>query len=370
MATRCRALAAVVALLGWSALALQLALTIQLIVGHGGSVPFAIWRWIGYFTITTNLLVATALTAWAMTPRGPISGFFASASVQSMATMSIVIVSLIYNLLLRRQWQPQGWQWLTDVTLHDVMPLLFWWLAVPKASLQWRDIGVWQRYPAAYFVYALLRGAVDGRYPYPFIDVTTLGYARVLVNALIVLLAFVVAAALLVTLGRWQARRSTRSLLTWDQRNVARFSATTIRRSQHVDTHHLTNPARRPLVDWRHHAEWAFLAIQWLAVVLVGEDDRLIAELRIEFGQCIDHAVTIGRVDAYIQRHVLAAQGLAQRHAGRCENRAERHTRPAAGDAVITGLHSDTWQRRQHGSIERKRMTDLAANANLGGGGG
>jgi hypothetical protein len=211
VATRYRTLAALFALLGWCALALQLALTIQLIVGHGGSAPFALWRWIGYFTITTNLLVATALTAWAMTPCGPISGFFASPGVQSMVAMSIIIVSLVYNLLLRGLWRPQGWQWLADVTLHDAMPLLFvvhWWLAVPKASLQWRDIGLWQMYPAAYFVYALLRGAMDGWYPYPFVDVTTLGYARVLVNALIVLLAFVVVAAMLMTLGRWQARRS------------------------------------------------------------------------------------------------------------------------------------------------------------------
>ncbi len=171
----------------------------------------ALWLWIGYFTITTNLLVAMALSAWAIGPHGPINRFFGRPDVQSMVAMSIVIVSLVYNLLLRGLWQPQGWQWLADVTLHDVMPLLFvvhWWLAVPKASLNWWQIVFWQIYPAAYFVYVLIRGAANGWYPYPFIDVTTLGYPRVLVNALAVMLAFIVVAALLMALGRWQARRS------------------------------------------------------------------------------------------------------------------------------------------------------------------
>ncbi|MBB6241060.1 Pr6Pr family membrane protein [Rhodanobacter sp. MP1X3] len=211
MANRHRALAAIAALLGWFALVLQLSLTIQLTLARSGSVASALWLWIGYFTITTNLLVAMALSARAIGPRGQINRFFGRPDVQSMVAMSIVIVSLVYNLLLRGLWQPQGWQWLADVTLHDVMPLLFvvhWWLAVPKASLHWWQIGFWQIYPAAYFVYVLIRGAANGWYPYPFIDVATLGYPRVLVNALAVMLAFVVVAALLMALGRWQARRS------------------------------------------------------------------------------------------------------------------------------------------------------------------
>lgn len=211
MANLHRALAAIAALLGWFALVLQLSLTIQLTLARSGSVASALWLWIGYFTITTNLLVAMALSAWAIGPLGPINRFFGRPDVQSMVAMSIVIVSLVYNLLLRGLWQPQGWQWLADVTLHDVMPLLFvvhWWLAVPKASLHWSQIGFWQIYPAAYFVYVLIRGAANGWYPYPFIDVATLGYPRVLVDALAVMLAFVVVAALLMALGRWQARRS------------------------------------------------------------------------------------------------------------------------------------------------------------------
>lgn len=49
-------------------------------------------------------------------------------------------------------------------------------------------------YPGCYFVYALIRGHLLGTYPYPFIDVTALGYGAVLLNALGLLVAFVLLA--------------------------------------------------------------------------------------------------------------------------------------------------------------------------------
>jgi hypothetical protein len=210
MMSRTRAFSTVAALLGWFALTLQLILTIQLAVEHGRSVPAALWQWIGYFTITTNILVAVALSASAVGPRASVMRFFGRPDVHSMIAMSIVIVSVIYNLLLRQLWHPHGWQLLADVLMHDVMPLVFllhWWLAMPKAALRWQQVGAWQIYPAAYFVYALARGAANGWYPYPFLDVATLGYLRVLINAVAILLAFVAVALLLVALARRQAHR-------------------------------------------------------------------------------------------------------------------------------------------------------------------
>jgi hypothetical protein len=54
----------------------------------------------------------------------------------------------------------------------------------------------------------MARGALDGWYPYPFLDVTTLGYPRVLLDACGMLLAFLAIGAVLLALGRWQARHS------------------------------------------------------------------------------------------------------------------------------------------------------------------
>ncbi|WP_049623340.1 Pr6Pr family membrane protein [Frateuria defendens] len=211
-----RALAGALALLGWAALTLQLGLSIRLTEAGGRSAWHAVWVYAGYFTILTNALVAWALSAAALEPRDTLGRFLRRPDVQTGLAMSIVIVGAVYNLLLRQLWHPQGWQRAADATLHDAMPplyLLYWWLAVPKASLRWRQVFAWQLYPVAYFAYALARGAVDGWYPYPFLDVGALGYARVLLNACAVLLAFVAVALLLVASGRWQARRRVEALV-------------------------------------------------------------------------------------------------------------------------------------------------------------
>ncbi|EQD26009.1 conserved hypothetical protein, membrane [mine drainage metagenome] len=118
---------------------------------------------------------------------------------------NIALVGLTYSLLLRALWQPQGAQWLADTLLHDVVPLLYlllWAWVVPRAALRGSSALRWALYPLAYLVYALLRGAWLGRYPYPFIDVAQLGYARVALNAAGMLIVFLLIAAGLIALNR------------------------------------------------------------------------------------------------------------------------------------------------------------------------
>jgi hypothetical protein len=89
------------------------------------------------------------------------------------------------------------------------MPVLFtlyWWFCVPKGSLRLSHIGLWVLYPALYFAYILLRGDLLGTYPYPFVDVETLGYAQVFVNACGILAGFVLVALVVVGLDRWRGR--------------------------------------------------------------------------------------------------------------------------------------------------------------------
>lgn len=210
--SRFRAFAAAAALLEWLALVLQLYLSIQITKASGAGAWAGVWIYFGFFTTLTNLLVALALTATAWGPRGPISRYFGRPSIYTCIAMSIFVVGALYNALLRQLWHPEGWQLVADVILHDIMPVLFllyWWFAVPKSQLHWRQLGYWLLYPAAYFLYVLARGALNGWYPYPFLDVSALGYAQVWVDGVAVLLAFVAVAALLIALGRWQARMHT-----------------------------------------------------------------------------------------------------------------------------------------------------------------
>jgi len=200
----------VAAVLGWFALLLQLYLILASRWQAGKSLLGGLDIFFSYFTVLTNILVAVVLTCAATSGDSALRRFFLKPSVQGGVAAAIIVVGLAYNLLLRNTWNPQGLQWVADELLHDVMPVLFviyWWFCVPKGTLQWRDVWPWLIYPAVYFVYALVRGSLVDSYPYPFIDVNQLGYSQVLVNALMVLVGFVVVSLLVIAVDRWRGKR-------------------------------------------------------------------------------------------------------------------------------------------------------------------
>lgn len=180
-----RKIAFLIAAVGWMALGLQLFLTIGLIEGQGGSLLDAVWRYVGYFTILTNMAVAATMTAVAA-DRWP-GGADPSPAFLSGVTFAIAIVGLVYHLLLSDLASDLAWAfWVTDRVLHYVIPsmtVLFWIAFVPKHGLTLRDPFWWMTYPIGYLVYAMIRGAADGWYAYYFIDVAALGYGRALINA-------------------------------------------------------------------------------------------------------------------------------------------------------------------------------------------
>lgn len=165
-----------------------------------------------YFTILTNTLVAIYYTAvlvgdttknhWLLLP-----------TTATAITVYIIIVGLVYNLVLRFTWNPQGLQKLVDELLHTFNPLffiIFWWLFIPKQNLKWQHALAWLIYPLIYFIYILLRGAMTGVYPYPFIDVTEHGYGKVLINSVVILLVFVFFSLLFIAIGRLKSKKNIR----------------------------------------------------------------------------------------------------------------------------------------------------------------
>jgi hypothetical protein len=155
--------------------------------------------------VLTNTLVVVVLSYAVVHRDSAAKRFFLAPKVSSAIAVSIVLVSLAYNLLLRHLWQPEGFQFIADELLHDVMPLLFvvyWWRCVPKGALRFKHIGLWVLYPLVYFAYVLLRGDLLGQYQYPFIDVGTLGYPQVFMNAGGILTGFVLIALAVVGLDK------------------------------------------------------------------------------------------------------------------------------------------------------------------------
>ncbi|AKV10571.1 membrane protein [Pseudomonas fluorescens NCIMB 11764] len=200
-----RRFVAVAVLLGWAGLSIQLYLIFYSRWALGASLLGGLLSFFSYFTVLTNTLVATVLTCALTSRESAARRWFLQPWVSSGIAVSIAVVGLAYNVLLRHLWHPEGWQWLADELLHDVMPLLFlawWWLCVPKGTLRLRHIALWVIYPLVYFAYALLRGHLLATYPYPFIDVDTLGYPQVFVNAGGLLAGFVLIALVVIALDR------------------------------------------------------------------------------------------------------------------------------------------------------------------------
>ncbi|KAF0865010.1 Pr6Pr family membrane protein [Pseudomonas sp. LD120] len=204
-------LIAVAAMLGWLGLSVQLYLILLLRWDAGDSLLGGVVSFFSFFTVLSNTLVACVLTCALKLRRGRGTAFLLRPSVSGAVAASIVLVGLAYSLLLRHLWHPQGWQWLADELLHDVMPVLFliyWWRCVPKGHLRFRHLGLWMLYPTLYFAYLLIRGHLLGLYPYPFIAVDTLGYPQVLLNALGILAGFVGVSLILLGLDRWLGRKT------------------------------------------------------------------------------------------------------------------------------------------------------------------
>ncbi|WP_282366205.1 Pr6Pr family membrane protein [Pseudomonas sp. PS02290] len=198
------------AMLGWFGLAVQLYLILWGRWIDHASLLGGLVRFCSFFTVVTNTLVAVALSCAVIDRHSAGYRFFRSPVVCAGITTCIILVSLAYNLLLRHLWTPEGWQWIADELLHDIMPLLFlgyWLFFVPKGLLRPRHVLIWTLYPVVYFGYLLLRGNVFGDYLYPFLDIGTLGVAKALTNALGVLAGFVVIGSVVYGIDRISGRR-------------------------------------------------------------------------------------------------------------------------------------------------------------------
>ena len=173
---------AVLAVLAWFALAAQLYIIIRY---RTASVGATLVQYFSYYTILTNIMIAWVCTVLFIR-REDTSG---RKKVLTAILVYILTVGLTYNLMLRSLWKPEGLQLLADNLLHSILPLLylvFWLLFVKKHTLQWNNFLPWLIYPLLYLIYVMIRGAIFGVYPYPFIDVAQIGYPKALLNAVMV----------------------------------------------------------------------------------------------------------------------------------------------------------------------------------------
>jgi hypothetical protein len=203
-----RIFAASVAGLAWIALLLQFYFSIQHSIAMGAGAMQGVWMYFAFFTILTNIIAATVLSVPIIAGASAFGRWCARPGTVSGVAANTVLVGIAYNLLLHHLWHPHGAQLVVDFVLHDAVPILFVvyaWLFVPDAG-SFSGRLRWAAWPIVYFLYAMVRGAATGFYPYPFINVTSLGYARVLVNAVGLLAGYLLIAAVLAALERVRPR--------------------------------------------------------------------------------------------------------------------------------------------------------------------
>jgi hypothetical protein len=188
--------AALVAAVAWAGLALQFNATF----GKTHDVPAALWALLRFFTIISNLAVAVIFTAIASG-----YGIRRATSLVAGLSLAILLVGVVYALLLEGREHLTGTAIPANVLLHKVTPVLvpLWWLIfVPKGRLNGSAPLRWALFPSAYLPYALVRGTIEGRYPYPFLNVAKFGGLQVAINCLGIAAGFLIAGYALVLLDR------------------------------------------------------------------------------------------------------------------------------------------------------------------------
>lgn len=194
------------------ALAIQIPITAGAVDGAFDTPAARVANLFTFFTILSNLVVAATSLVLAIDPDRRSTLFRV---LRLDALLGIAVTGLVYHTLLAGLYQLSGGAKFADILFHTVSPLLAvagWVLFGPRGLID-RRVVLWSvAYPLAWLVFTLVRGALIDWYPYPFLDVTALGYGTVALNSLGITALFLGLAAAAMALDRLLAR-STRAVL-------------------------------------------------------------------------------------------------------------------------------------------------------------
>lgn len=168
-----------------------------------------------FFTIDTSILAGLLmLVAASFSWRGVVEPLWFSRARLGIVTAS-VIVAVVYNLLLRGlppAPEDMGYEWPTipNDVLHIWAPLflVFEWLIFARdRKLKWQAAFWAWAYPFAWLAFTLVRGAVDGWWPYFFIDPTDEGGVAGMIQYIFGIMAFMFIVASLLLPAQRLAQR-------------------------------------------------------------------------------------------------------------------------------------------------------------------
>ena len=181
--------------------------------------PATVTGLLPYFTIQSNLAYGI-FAAWAA-----FRGRVTPPVLKGAVTLYVAITGLVYHLVLTNP--ASGFalgpvhrtpaEAIGNQLLHTVVPLLAvldWLVFDPRGRFRWRYAAYWLAFPLAYLAFALVRGLIVDKYPYPFIDVRELGYDGVSVSTAGFAAAFWILGLAFVAIDRWGGRLRARTRIT------------------------------------------------------------------------------------------------------------------------------------------------------------
>ena len=193
------------AILALVAIAVQLAD----LAGKGTLNPVS---YFSYFTIESNLIAVAVLLMGAARWRADHT--LTQDLLRGGAVVYMSVTCIVFTLLLSNTDVDTAIPWVNTV-VHQLMPLVMvvdWLLDPPAARLTPRQGVLWLSFPLVWIVYVLVRGAIVGLYPYPFLNPANGGYQTVAVYCAAILVLLGAVCALTVVLGNAAGARQRRSL--------------------------------------------------------------------------------------------------------------------------------------------------------------
>ncbi len=162
-------------------------------------------RFFSFFTILTNTIVALFFSAKLFTSKKNPLNFLNKNGASTAITVFILLVGIVYQVVLRSIWEPKGLQKVVDELLHSFIPLfvfVYWFLFSKRDDLNFKTFLKWLSYPILYFLFIISRGLASGFYPYPFVNVEELGWAKIGINFVLITIMILILFVILVFIGQ------------------------------------------------------------------------------------------------------------------------------------------------------------------------
>jgi hypothetical protein len=179
--------------------------------GHFHPAIARLFNTFAFFTTQANLLVGAAALLLAIRLERSSLGF---AVLRIAGLTAITVTGIVFHAVLAQTLDLKSWAAVGNELVHTVVPIMAvvgWLMLGPRGLVSKRIAWLSLIFPACWLAFTLIRGAIAHWYPYPFIDVTQLGYGRAAVNCVWVALLMLGLAAGATVLDRRLPRDVTAS---------------------------------------------------------------------------------------------------------------------------------------------------------------